>query len=57
MFAAPLSAQETVDPALQTYFSANAVYNRKQYALAIPIYNEFLTKHPKHEKYLSLIHI
>ena len=51
MFAAPLSAQETVDPALQTYFSANAVYNRKQYALAIPIYNEFLTKHPKHEKY------
>jgi TolA-binding protein len=46
----PLSAQETVDPALQLYYSANAVYNRKQYPLAIPIYNDFLSKHDKHEK-------
>ena len=51
MLAASLPAQETVDPALQTYFSANAVYNRKQYSLAIPIYKDFLTKHPKHEKH------
>ena len=51
ILAAPLSGQETVDPALQAYYSANAVYNRKQYLLAIPIYNDFLAKHPKHEKY------
>ena len=50
LLAAPLFAQETVDPALQLYYSANAVYNRKQYPLAIPIYNEFLSKHGKHEK-------
>ena len=37
LLAAPLFGQETVDPALELYYSANAVYNRKQYPLAIPI--------------------
>ena len=50
LLATPLFAQETVDPALELYYSANAVYNRKQYPLAIPIYNEFLSKHGKHQK-------
>lgn len=43
-------AQESVDTASQLYFSANAVYNRKQYPLAVPIYKDFLAKHPQHEK-------
>lgn len=48
--ATPLSAQDTVDPALQLYFSGNAVYNRKQYPIAVSIYTEFLSKYGTHEK-------
>jgi len=38
------------DPALEVYFSANALYNRKLYSLAKEEYEAFLKKYSSHEK-------
>jgi len=43
-------AQEPRDPAADTYFAANALYNRKLYALAAEEFREFLAKNGGHEK-------
>jgi len=49
-FAPVVLAQQNNDPALELYFSANGLYNRKLYELAAGDYKSFLTKHPRHEK-------
>ena len=52
----PLLAQNEVsrpgkaDPALDSYYAANKLYNNRQYKLAVDLYREFLEKHPEHEK-------
>jgi len=38
------------DPALDLYYSANALYNRNLYSLAIDEYDTFLERHPRHDK-------
>ena len=38
------------DPALDLYFSANALYNRGLYELAVDEFRSFLGKHAKHPK-------
>jgi len=38
------------DPALEIYYSANALYNRKLYTLAVAEYESFLKRFPKHAK-------
>lgn len=45
----PLAAQDS-DRASEAYFSANALYNRKLYPLAIEEYSTFLNNYPRHEK-------
>ena len=45
---APAPAQK--DPALEKYYVANGVYNRKLYPVAIQQYEAFLKEHPDHEK-------
>ncbi len=50
-FAPAVFAQQN-DPALELYFSANGLYNRKLYELAAADYKSFLAKHPRHEKAL-----
>lgn len=42
--------QEGGDAAEDLYFSANALYNRKLYSVAIKEYRTFLQKHPNHAK-------
>jgi TolA-binding protein len=46
-----LRAQQA-DPGLEIYFSANGLYNRKLYDLAVADYKSFLAKFPRHEKAL-----
>lgn len=47
----PPGTEETeADPALETYFIANAAYNRKLYPVAIGQFEEFLREHPDHPK-------
>lgn len=50
--AATVWAAEDVpaDPALELYYSANGLYNRKLYPLAMDQYREFLAKHSGHPK-------
>ncbi len=43
-------ASGAADAAEGTYFSANALYNRGLYKLAIPEYESFLQKYPTHPK-------
>ena len=50
VLAAPLAAQEAVDPALELYYSANAAYNRKLYPVAIADYGKFLGRYGTHAK-------
>jgi TolA-binding protein len=38
------------DPALEQYYTANALYNRKLYAAAVPEYKAFLAAQPQHLK-------
>lgn len=49
LFPAPIRAQEK-DGALELYYSANALYNRKLYSLAMEEYDAFLKNYPDHEK-------
>jgi TolA-binding protein len=54
-FSAPLPghAQQNgnkEDPALDLYYSANGLYNRRLYELAIEEYKKFLSKYKNHEK-------
>ncbi len=51
-FAPAVFAQQNNDPALELYFSANGLYNRKLYDLAAADYKSFLAKFPRHEKAL-----
>ena len=44
------SAQEKPDPALDRYYSANALYNRRLFKLAAAEYKAFLAKNAKHAK-------
>ena len=44
------SAQEKTDPALDKYYSANALYNRRLFKLAAAEYKAFLAKNAKHAK-------
>ncbi|MFP6903773.1 MAG: tetratricopeptide repeat protein [Verrucomicrobiota bacterium] len=46
-------AKKPPDPALDLYFGANGLYNRKLYPVAIQQYQQFLKKFPKHEKATS----
>ncbi|MEI6149359.1 MAG: hypothetical protein WCS01_09715, partial [bacterium] len=39
-----------LDPALDRYYSANALYNKKLYVLAILEYDSFLKQNPAHAK-------
>ncbi len=48
-----LVADDTNDPAMEKYYSANALYNKKLYKLAIEEYKNFLARYPDHPKYLS----
>jgi TolA-binding protein len=50
LLAGPLAAQETADPALELYYSANAAYNRKLYTIAITNYTDFLKRYSTHAK-------
>lgn len=43
-------AAEAQDPALEQYYTANALYNRKLYAAAVPEYKAFLGAQPQHPK-------
>ena len=43
-------ANKPSDPALDLYYGANGLYNRKLYPVAIQQYQQFLKKFPKHEK-------
>ena len=43
---------EKADAAIDSYYSANGLYNRKLYELAADEYKSFLTKYPNHEKAL-----
>jgi len=55
---APLTAEPATaqskeaddDRAIELYYSANALYNRKLYSLAAEEYGDFLEKHPSHDK-------
>lgn len=49
--AAPLGAQSN-DPAMESYYAANALYNKNLYQLAVDEYKAFIAKYPKHEKHL-----
>ena len=49
--AAPLGAQSN-DPAIESYYAANALYNKNLYQLAVDEYKAFIAKYPKHEKNL-----
>ena len=49
-FASAASAQEKRDPALDKYYSANALYNRRLFKLAAAEYKAFLAKYAKHAK-------
>ena len=40
------------DPALDSYYAANALYNKNLYELAIDEYRAFIAKYPRHEKIL-----
>ncbi len=46
----PAAAAQDSDRASEAYFSANALYNRKLYPLAIDEYSSFLRNYPRHEK-------
>jgi len=48
--ALPSWADDTADPALDLYYSANATYNRKLYPIAVSQYDTFLKKYGDHEK-------
>ncbi|MEI6210190.1 MAG: tetratricopeptide repeat protein [bacterium] len=39
-----------LDPALDRFYSANALYNKKLYVLAVPEYEAFLKQHAAHPK-------
>ena len=47
---APAVATAAPDPALDRYYSANALYNKKLYALAVQEYEAFLKQNPTHPK-------
>lgn len=51
MITAGIVAQD--DPAMNKYYSANALYNKKLYDLAIDEYKNFLARYPEHNKALS----
>jgi len=40
------------DPALDSYYAANALYNKNLYELAVDEYKTFIAKYPRHEKIL-----
>ena len=40
------------DPALDSYYAANALYNKNLYELAVDEYKTFVAKYPRHEKIL-----
>jgi TolA-binding protein len=41
------------DPAMEKYYSANALYNKKLYKLAVDEYKNFMIHYPNHPKYLN----
>ena len=43
-------SKEKKDPALDLYYSANALYNKGLYELAVDEFRSFLGKHGKHPK-------
>lgn len=43
-------AADGKDPALERFYTGNALFNRKVYTAAIPEYKEFLSAYPQHEK-------
>jgi len=51
LLGAPLAVQ--ADPALDAYYAANALYNKKLYKLAVEEYEAFLLRYPNHEKKLN----
>ncbi len=51
LFSVSLRAQGN-DPALDSYYAANALYNKNLYELAIDEYKAFIAKYPRHEKIL-----
>jgi len=44
-----VAADDKVDPAMDLYYTANSLYNRKLYRLAQDQYQEFLDTYPEHE--------
>jgi len=48
--AAPAKAADEKDPALDKYYTGNALYNRKVYSAAADAYKDFLSAYPQHEK-------
>lgn len=40
------------DPALDSYYAANALYNKNLYELAVDEYKTFVARYPRHEKIL-----
>jgi TolA-binding protein len=51
LFQFELYSQDT--PELKKYYTANALYNKKLYKLAIEEYKNFIARYPNHPKYLS----
>jgi TolA-binding protein len=49
---APFLNAQGADPALDSYYAANALYNKQLYDLAIEEYRSFIAKFPRHEKIL-----
>ena len=50
--AAGMVWSQSNDPALDSYYAANALYNKNLYELAIDEYRAFIAKYPRHEKIL-----
>ncbi len=47
-----INAQEN-DPAMESYYAANALYNKRLFELAIDEYRSFIARYPRHEKILD----
>jgi TolA-binding protein len=46
------AAAQGNDPALDSYYAANALYNKNLFDLAVDEYRSFIAKYPRHEKIL-----